>query len=148
MHHPSATQHIPHKHRRLVHPATHPPSPPTPLPRIALPQGSSLTFYTSYVDYSFVGPALSNMALLEPADVDSLASWPFVSRGPPPLNPDQPWYQPAFANRCVKARVLASTRFTAASIRFTAASTRFTAASPRVCCASACLSCLCMHNAT
>ncbi|PNW72413.1 hypothetical protein CHLRE_16g677205v5 [Chlamydomonas reinhardtii] len=62
-------------------------------------QGSSLTFYTSYVDYSFVGPALSNMALLEPADVDSLASWPFVSRGPPPLNPDQPWYQPAFANR-------------------------------------------------
>ncbi|KAG2434214.1 hypothetical protein HXX76_007940 [Chlamydomonas incerta] len=62
-------------------------------------QSSSLSFYTAYVDYSFVGPTLSNMALLEPAAVDSLASWPFVSRGPPPLNPDQLWYQPAFANR-------------------------------------------------
>ena len=136
MHHPRATQYIPTQHPNFVHPVTHPPTQPTnasPSPRLASPQGSSLTFYTSYIAYSFVGPALSNVALLEPADVDSLA-WPFVSHGPPPLNPDQPLYEPAFANRCVEARVLAATRFTAAS--------------DRVCCASACLSCSCMQNAT
>ncbi len=64
-------------------------------------QGSSLTFFTSYVDYAFVGPALSNMGLLEPSAVDGLATWPFVSRGPPPLNPNMPWNQPTYPNRCV-----------------------------------------------
>ncbi|KAG2447335.1 hypothetical protein HYH02_007664 [Chlamydomonas schloesseri] len=62
-------------------------------------QGSSLTFFTSYVKYAFVSPALSSMAHLEPSAVDNLAAWPFVSRGPQPLNPNEPWYQPTFASR-------------------------------------------------